>query len=145
MNTGTRILIIEDSSDDQELLIRQLRKSQLHHQVKVISDGKKALEFLTGKDSPNEDLVVVFLDLKLPQMSGMQLLEKVRRSENKRIRNIPVIVMTSSNAPEDLRRCEELRVSSYVQKPITFTAFAKAVAKSFHTVPETAPLPAVAG
>jgi len=138
MNTGTRILIIEDSSDDQELLMRQLRKAQLDRQVKVISNGKVALEFLMDKDASHEDLVAVFLDLKLPLVSGLELLDKIRQSDNKRIRNIPVIVMTSSNTPADLEKCQQLRVSSYVQKPITFSAFAKAVAKSFHTVSETA-------
>ena len=126
----TRILIIEDNPDDEALLMRQLQKAQLHQQVKVIGDGKTALEYLTDINSRCEELVAIFLDLNLPSLSGLQLLEKMRSYD--RIGHLPVIVMTSSNAPTDLEKCQKLGVSCYVQKPITFTTFSKAVADSFH-------------
>ena len=96
----TRILIIEDNPDDVELLMRQLKKAHLGEQVKVVSDGRLALDFLI---SDAEHLVAMFLDL-----------------------------MTSSNSPADLAECEALHVSSYVQKPVTFELFSKAVANTFH-------------
>ncbi len=124
----TRILIVEDDSDDGELLMHQLKKARLAEQVKLISDGRLALDFLFQPHASH--LVALFLDLKLPSLSGLQLLEKIR--QNDRMHALPVIVMTSSNSPSDLQKCQELGVSSYVQKPVTFTSFTKAVADIFH-------------
>jgi CheY-like chemotaxis protein len=129
----TRILIVEDNLDDVELLMRQLKKANLKEQVKVISDGHLALEFLTLSES--EHLVALFLDLKLPSLNGLELLEKIRTHE--KMQHLPVIVMTSSNSPEDLQKCKELRVLNYVQKPVTFEAFQKAVASTFHRAEPT--------
>jgi CheY-like chemotaxis protein len=126
----TRILIVEDNSDDEAILMRQLKKAQLDQHVKVISDGKNALEYLTDGNPASKELIAVFLDLNLPSLSGLQLLEKVRAHEP--TRNLPVIVMTSSNSPTDLGKCQKLGVSCYVQKPITYATFTKAVADSFH-------------
>ncbi len=123
-----RILIVEDNPDDGELLMRQIKKAQLAEQVKVINDGRAAMEFLA--DSLSKHLVAMFLDLKLPSMSGLDLLAQVRSYEH--VRHLPVIVMTSSNSLDDLRKCRELGVLSYVQKPVTFTAFTKAIADTFH-------------
>jgi CheY-like chemotaxis protein len=123
-------LIVEDDPDDEALLMRQLQKAQLDQHVKVIGDGKAALEYLTDDSQQYKELVAIFLELSLPSMSGLHLLEKIRSDD--RVRHLPVIVMTSSNAPSDLERCQQLRVSHYVQKPITFTSFSKAVANSFH-------------
>jgi len=129
----TRILIVEDNLDDVDLLMRQLRKANLGEQVMTISDGRLALDFLMLPEASH--LVALFLDLKLPSMSGVQLLEKIRAHD--KIRNLPVIVMTSSNSSEDLQKCTELRVLNYVQKPVTLEAFNKAVASTFH-LPDTA-------
>ena len=126
----SRILIIEDNIDDADLLLRQLEKVQLHHQVRVIAHGGIALDYLTDSGAKCEHLVAVFLDLKLPAVSGIQILEGIRASE--RIKHLPVILVTSSNSQQDLDRCKTLGVSSYVQKPISLSAFTKAVADSFH-------------
>ena len=131
MKTRTRILIIEDNPDDEILLLRQLKKAKLDEHVKVIADGARALRFLTDPTQKCENLVAVFLDLQLPTLGGINLLEAIRADE--RLRHLPVIVMTSSNVPEEMERCRQLGVSSYVQKPVGFSAFAKAVADSFHT------------
>jgi CheY-like chemotaxis protein len=130
----TRILIVEDNADDEALLMHQLQKAQLHQHVKVIADGKVAVEYLTDNDSRGDELIAIFLDLNLPSMNGLHVLEKVRSHD--RIRHLPVIVMTSSNSSTDLEKCRQFGVSCYVQKPITFATFAKAVADSFH-VPKT--------
>jgi two-component system response regulator len=129
MNTERRILIIEDNPDDEELLMRELRKAGLQRHIRTIHDGKKALEFLNDENTECEDLAAVFLDLKLPRLHGLRILEAIRRDE--RLQNLPVIVMTSSNLPEELEKCRELGVSCYVQKPLTFSSFAKAFADSF--------------
>jgi CheY-like chemotaxis protein len=80
----------------------------------------------------------VFLDLQLPTLTGLQLLEAIRADD--RIKDVPVIVMTSSNDPADLDRCRELGVFSFVQKPLTFASFAKAFADTFHARREVAQL-----
>ncbi len=127
----TRILIVEDNPDDEALLMRQLQKAQLDQHVRVISDGQAALDYLTDGHSAGENLVAIFLDLNLPSLSGLQLLERVKTHDG--LKHLPVIVMTSSNAPSDLEKCQKLGVSCYVQKPVTFTTFTKAVADSFHS------------
>ena len=133
----TRILIVEDNSDDVTLLLRQLKKAQLHQQVRVIEDGGIAMDYLTDAQSKCESLVAVFLDLSLPNVSGLQILEGIRSIE--RIRHLPVVLMTSSTSPVDFNECRRLGVSSYVSKPVSFSAFAKAVADTFHSRRDAAP------
>jgi CheY-like chemotaxis protein len=126
-----KVLVIEDNADDQELLMRQLRKTGLEDHVKFISDGKEALDFLTGARAPEPaDLVVILLDLRLPSLSGLELLRRLRSRPE--FQSVPVTVMTSSNDPRDLEECRRLNVAHYVNKPVTFTSFAKAVADVFH-------------
>jgi CheY-like chemotaxis protein len=130
-----RVLVVEDDADDRELLMRQLRKSGMDSHVRFISNGQEALEFLTGSGRTKsiEELIAVFLDLKLPGLSGLELLRRVRVQEE--LRKLPVIVMTSSNDPNDLEECRRLKVTNYVSKPVTFTSFSKAVADVFHVPP----------
>jgi CheY-like chemotaxis protein len=130
MNLERRILIIEDNGDDEALLLRQLKKAQFDRHVRVIPDGGRALAYLTEGRFKCEDVAAVFLDINLPKISGLTILETIRSSD--RLRNLPVIVMTSSNAPEDFKRCRELGVSCFVQKPLTLSSFAKAFADTFH-------------
>ena len=129
MSEDVRILIVEDNADDEHLLLRQLTKANLARYVTVIRDGKLALDFLTG-DGTADKLIAIFLDLHLPSLNGLAILESIR--SNELIRHLPVIVMTSSNAPTDLQRCQDLGVSHYVQKPVSFLSFTKAVADHFH-------------
>lgn len=128
---SAKVLVIEDNPDDRELLLRQLRKSGFGDRVKFISDGKEALDFLTGPDAPPpDDLIVILLDLRLPSLSGLELLRRLRA--HPQLASVPVTVMTSSNNPEDLEECRRLKVIHYVNKPVTFTSFSKAVADVFH-------------
>ena len=127
----TRILIIEDNHDDGYLLLRQLQKAGIQKHVKVIPDGGQALDYLRER-SRYEQLIAVFLDLNLPTVSGITILENIR--SNVHLQRFPVVVMTSSNSPQDLHRCRQLGVSSYVEKPVTFEAFSKAIADTFHSV-----------
>jgi CheY-like chemotaxis protein len=130
MNTPMRILIIEDNTDDAALLHRQLKKAQLNKHIKTLSDGGEALSYITDERFATEDLAAIFLDLHLPKVTGLQLLETIRSEE--RLMSVPVIVMTSSNSPEELERCRELGVACFVSKPLTFSSFAKAFADTFH-------------
>ena len=130
--TTVRVLVVEDNADDRELLLRQLRKSGMDTHVKFISNGQEALDFLSrpGEAFLADELIAIFLDLRLPSLSGIELLRRLRRQEH--LQDVPVIVMTSSNDPNDLEECRRLKVTNYVSKPVTFTSFSKAVADVFH-------------
>ena len=123
----TRILIVEDNFDDGELLLRQLDKVGLGSQVRIIEDGEDALTFL---QSALNEIVAVFLDLQLPRLSGLGILRRVRADE--RFRTLPVIIMTSSNNPVEIEECSRHGVAGFVQKPVTYAAFSKAIADTFH-------------
>ena len=123
----TRILIVEDNSADEELLMRQIKKAGLDSQVHVIDNGLKALDYLA---SESRDLIAMFLDLHLPGIGGLELLAQARSFEH--LRTLPVIVMTSSHDPADLALCRNFGVTSYVKKPVTFASFSKAIADTFH-------------
>jgi CheY-like chemotaxis protein len=135
-----RVLVIEDNVDDSELLLRQLEKSGMASHVKFISDGREALDFLTvdAVASGTSELIAILLDLRLPSVSGIEILRRIRQHD--RLQSLPVIVMTSSNDPQDLEECRRLNVTHYVSKPITFASFSKAVADVFH-LPKTSPAP----
>ena len=130
MKLPIRILIIEDNPDDEALLLLQLKKAQLDGQIRVIADGNRALTYLTDAKYRCEDLLAVFLDLQLPAWGGIKLLEAIRSAD--RLKHLPVIVMTSATAQEELDKCRELGVTAHVSKPVTFTSFMKAVADTFH-------------
>jgi len=128
-----RVLVVEDNFDDSDLLVRQLHKNNFEGHVKVIPDGEEAWNFLITEHLPTASLIAIFLDLKLPSLSGIQLLDKIKsRAE---LRAIPVFVMTSSNSPRDLEECSRLGVDGYITKPVSYLAFAKAVADLFHVPP----------
>ena len=126
-----RIVIIEDDAADVGLLMRHLKKAKFDKHVKVIPDGKAAFEWLSSGDPQGKDIIALFLDLNLPSISGLHVLEMIRSNEG--TRHLSVIVMTGSSDPEDLKKCRQLGVSCYVQKPITVATFAKAVADIFHS------------
>ena len=125
-----RVLVIEDNNDDSDLLVRQLQRNNFEGSVKVVADGQEAWELLNGGVS-RQDLIAIFLDLKLPTLSGLSLLARIR--SDAKLCTIPVFVMTSSNDPKDLDECTRLGVEGYIPKPVTFTTFSKAVADLFHS------------
>jgi CheY-like chemotaxis protein len=129
-DTPLRVLVVEDNNDDSDLLVRQLQRNSFAGSVRVVRDGQEAWDLLNGA-SQRQDLIAIFLDLKLPTLSGLNLLGRVR-SEPK-LRTIPVFVMTSSNNPKELSECKRLGVDGYIPKPVTFTTFSKVVADLFHT------------
>jgi CheY-like chemotaxis protein len=124
---AVRVIVIEDNDDDRDLLLRQLQKSSLADHVKFLSDGKEALSFLSNLPTPPPfcELIAIFLDLKLPGMNGVDLLREIRKAP--KVQNTPVIIMTSAINPKDLEKCQNLKVSAFIPKPITFHLFSKAI------------------
>jgi CheY-like chemotaxis protein len=116
----TCILLVEDDPDHADLAVRALEKSGTADRVVVARDGEQALEHLFGNHHA-ESPAVVFLDLKLPRMSGFEVLRRIR--ENEATRFLPVVVLSSSDEDADLARSYELGVNSYILKPVSFTDF----------------------
>ena len=131
---ASRILIIEDNPDDTFFLTRQLNRAKLDDHVTVLADGQEALNFLLENSSDDGiHFLAIFLDLRLPSLDGLPLLRKVREVPS--LRDIPVIVMTSSNEERDIEECQRLKVKAYVTKPVRLTEFIKAVT---HVLPPPA-------
>lgn len=124
------ILLVEDDLRDQELTLLALEKSQLANDVVVLRDGAQALDYLRreGEYSGREDgrPAVILLDLKLPKVNGLEVLEAVRNDPE--LRSIPVVMLTSSQEESDLVRSYELGVNAYVVKPVEFKLFVSAIA-----------------
>jgi CheY-like chemotaxis protein len=127
-----RVVVVEDNEDDRNLLTRQLQKAGIDSHVKFFANGREALDFLSKLPpaQPFTDLIAIFLDLKLPGMSGIDLLREIRRQP--RVSSVPVIIMTSSLDPRDFEACQELKVAAFVPKPVTFESFSKAITGLTH-------------
>jgi len=124
------MLLVEDNPDDEELTTRVLRQAKIANEIAVARDGREALDFVFGEGAhTNRDLskipAVILLDLKLPKLSGFDVLRSLRRDPRTKL--IPVVVLTSSSEDEDILRSYQLGANSYVRKPVEFGAFAKAV------------------
>ena len=116
------ILLVEDNPNDAELTQRALKKSDIGARLAIARDGAEALDYLlSNRPKPK----VVFLDLKLPKIDGIEVLRRVRSEE--RTRNLPIVVLTSSQEERDINECYQLGVNSYVVKPVEFDKFYKAV------------------
>jgi CheY-like chemotaxis protein len=123
------ILLVEDNPRDLELTLAALAKCQLANEIVVARDGAEALDYLNRRgahaDRPEGDPAVVLLDLKLPKVDGLEVLEQVKREP--RQRQIPVVMLTSSREERDLVRSYELGVNAFVVKPVDFNAFFEAI------------------
>jgi CheY-like chemotaxis protein len=129
-NLSVEILLVEDNPDDLELALRALRKANVSNRIQVARDGAEALEFLFCEgvhasrkieDTPK----VILLDLKLPKVDGLEVLRRIKADP--RTHAIPVVVLTSSKEKQDVAKCYELGVNSYIVKPVNFESFATAV------------------
>jgi len=123
------ILLVEDNPRDLELTLAALAKCQLANEIVVARDGAEALDYLyrrgTHAGRPAGGPAVVLLDLKLPKVDGLQVLEKIKTDSEQR--QIPVVMLTSSREERDLLRSYELGVNAFVVKPVDFNAFFEAI------------------
>jgi two-component system response regulator len=111
-----KLLLVEDDPNDERLAVRGLRRAGVTRPIEVARDGKEAIDMIDSQDGAG--FALVLLDLKLPKISGHDVLKHVR--ETYPGANVPVVVFTSSDEPSDLKRCQELGVTDYVTKPIDF-------------------------
>ena len=123
------ILLVEDNPKDLELTLAALAKCQLANEIVIARDGAEALDYLYSRGPYAErdqgDPAVVLLDLKLPKVDGLEVLEKVKSDTQRR--QIPMVMLTSSREERDLVRSYELGVNAFVVKPVDFNAFFEAI------------------
>jgi len=124
------ILVVEDNPDDEELTVHALREARVDRDLKVVRDGKEALDFLFAEGpyadrDPSDQPSVVLLDLELPKLDGIDVLKALRA--NDRTRTLPVVVLTSSREQRDIAASYAFGGNSYVRKPIAFGEFASAI------------------
>ena len=124
------ILLAEDNPDDVKLTLRALKKSNILNEVAVAQDGVEALDYLfgTGKYAGRDTRVVpqlILLDLKMPKMDGLEVLQRLRNDERTKL--LPVVVLTTSSEDKDRIESYKLGANSYIRKPVNFDQFVDAV------------------
>lgn len=124
------ILLVEDNPDDEVLTVRALKQHHVANDIVVARDGAQALEYLAGAaersrrgEPPLPHLIL--LDLKLPKVDGLEVLERIRKDEATRL--LPVVVLTSSREERDLVESYRLGANSYIRKPVDFNQFSESV------------------
>jgi CheY-like chemotaxis protein len=124
-----RILLVEDDSKDVELTMTALEEYNLGNEVVVVSDGEEALDYLNFRGKfqkrKGENPAVLLLDLKLPKVDGLEVLENIKSDE--KLKMIPVVVLTSSREERDMVASYKLGVNAYVVKPVDFHEFVNAI------------------
>lgn len=130
MTEPVDVLLVEDQAHDAELALRAFNQLNLGKNVSVVRDGAAALDFIFGRGAYEgrsvDDLpTLILLDLKLPKVSGLEVLSTLKSDE--RTRHIPIIALTSSREGCDVTECYDLGVNSYVVKPVDFEAFTEAI------------------
>jgi CheY-like chemotaxis protein len=129
MSAFGRILLVEDDPHDVELTLTALEEYHLANEVVVTHDGAEALDYIYRRgayaDRPNGSPAVLLLDLKLPKVDGLEVLQQIKRDE--KLRMIPVVVLTSSREERDMVASYRLGVNAYVVKPVDFHEFVNAI------------------
>ncbi len=129
-NQEVEILIVEDDPADAELTIRTLKKQKLANNLIHLEDGAKALDFIFGRGefsrrNINRMPKVILLDLKMPKVSGLEVLEKLK--QDPQMRSIPIVILTSSAEHPDVKKAYDLGANSYIVKPVNFNDFSKTI------------------
>jgi len=123
MTEKKNILLVEDNPDDELLAVRALKKHNVVNDIVVARDGQQALDYLFDESQPLPALVL--LDLKLPKVGGLEVLQKLRTTERTAI--LPVVILTTSKEELDLLDSYRSGCNSYIRKPVDFTQFAEAM------------------
>jgi two-component system response regulator len=128
---SVEVLLVEDNINDAELTIRELKKHHMANNLFHVKDGEEALEFIfangkfTDKRSIQHPPRVILLDIQMPKVNGIEVLQKIKSDE--RTKATPVVMLTSSKEDPDIKRCYDLGANSYIVKPVNFEGFAEAI------------------
>jgi len=115
------ILLVEDNPMDLDLTLRAFARKKFANEVQIARDGEEALAWLPRWDEGADLPAVILLDINLPKINGLEVLQRLKTHE--RYRRIPVVVLTSSREDRDLRTAYDLGVNSYIEKPVSFSKF----------------------
>lgn len=126
------VLLVEDTMEDANLVMRSLKKNNLGNRIVHLKDGAEALSFIFATGNYSDRRItdkpkLILLDLKMPKVNGLEVLTALKADE--RTSSIPVVIMTSSKEDKDLQECYRLGANAYVVKPVVFENFAKVVAE----------------
>jgi len=131
MHEHVTILLIEDDSGHAVLIEKNLRRAGIANAIIKLADGQKAVDFLfarEGDSGPEHSRpFLILLDLNLPVLSGYQVLQAIK--SDKRLQNIPVIILTTTDNPHEIDRCYELGCNVYMTKPVDYEQFSEAIRK----------------
>ena len=129
MSKPVKIIMIEDDEGHARLIERNIRRSGVNNEIKAFTDGTSAMNYLFGKDGTGVQhkgqALLILLDLNLPDTSGIDILKRVK--ENKYLKATPVVVLTTTDDSQEIKRCYELGCNVYITKPVNYENFANAI------------------
>jgi CheY-like chemotaxis protein len=129
MSKPVTIIMVEDDEGHARLIERNIRRSGVNNEILPFTNGTAALDYLFGKDGSGNDrkgqALLILLDLNLPDMSGIDILRKVKDSDH--LKCAPVVVLTTTDDAQEVKRCYELGCNVYITKPVNYESFANAI------------------
>jgi CheY-like chemotaxis protein len=125
MSTPVKIVMVEDDHGHAKLIEKNIRRANISNDIAHFADGGSALDYLFSEDVQANGPMLILLDLNLPDMSGTDILERVKGDE--RLRRAPVVVLTTTDDKVEIQRCYDLGCNVYITKPVDYEAFAGAI------------------
>jgi two-component system response regulator len=119
------VLLVEDNTDDEQLTLRAMRQSEIPNIIRVARDGAEAIDHIFGDQAGSRLPDLIILDLKLPKLSGLEVLQRIRSDEKTRV--LPIVILTSSDEDRDIAESYSAGANSYIRKPVDFDEFIDAV------------------
>jgi len=128
-NTPVTIIMIEDDEGHARLIERNIRRSGVNNEIMPFSNGTEAIKYLLGSDGTGVHhkgrALLILLDLNLPDMTGIEILRQIK--DNKYLKATPVVVLTTTDDSQEIKRCYELGCNVYITKPVNYENFANAI------------------